>query len=92
MGRPDSMNTQTFRHMGFKEFKRDLELLMKRAAVAQKEKPMFSKNFFPNTSPPIETSDYGEEFDGEEGDYGFEGSFSNGGEGNGDGGQPGGAQ
>lgn len=51
-GRPDMMNNKSMRHIGFKEFQRDLKILKKKIKYAQKIKQKRSKNFFKDASNP----------------------------------------
>ena len=82
MGRPDSMNAQTMRHMGFKQFQQDLELLKKRLKFAQKIKKKIPSNFFKPTSRHGESNDPTDIGD----DGGDSGDGGDGGDGGGDGG------
>jgi len=83
MGRPNSMNAKTLRHMGFKEFKKDMDELIKKAKYAQKNKERDSKTFIQNKQSDLETNDF-DDLDAD--DYGFAGDFDMGDEGTDDGG------
>ncbi|HUU87768.1 MAG TPA: hypothetical protein VMX17_08455 [Candidatus Glassbacteria bacterium] len=76
MGRPDTMNSQTMRNVGFKEFQKDIESLKKKMKYAEKIKDKFPDNFFTGASQYGEMNDPG----GDDGDGG------DGGDGGGDGG------
>jgi len=60
MGRPDTMNSQTIKNIGFKEFQKDIESLKKKIKYAEKIKDKLPKNFFKGISQYGETGDPGE--------------------------------
>lgn len=70
MGRPDVMNSQTIRHIGFDQFQKDLNLLKKRVVFAKKIKEKTPKNFFKGSSQYGENSDPGDDGDGGDSDGG----------------------
>ena len=67
MGRPDTMNSQTMRHLGFLQFKKDIEKLKAAMKFAQKMKEKIPDNFFGLVSRHGETSDPGDSGDGGDG-------------------------
>lgn len=73
MGRPDTMNSQTFKHVGFNQFQKDIEKLKKKVVFARKIKEKIPANFFKFTSKVGETSDPGDSGDVSEGGDGSDG-------------------
>ena len=67
MGRPDTMNSQTMRHLGFSQFKKSIEKLKADMKFAQKIKNKIPDNFFGPASHRGETNDPGDSGDGGDG-------------------------
>jgi len=88
MGRPDTMNSQTVRTVGFHQFKDDIENLKQKYLYAIKIKHKYPTNFLTGDHAHYETNDPGDEAY-EEGDIGDYGSDSMGDDGDGDGGDGG---
>lgn len=72
IGRPDSMNSVTMRHVGFNQFLKDLEALKKKVEYAEKIKSKIPNNFFKDSSGRGETNDPG--------DFGDDGGVDGGGD------------
>ena len=70
MGRPDTMNSQTMRHIGFKQFLKDLDKIKKRIEFAKKIKDKTPSNFFKPVSAHGETNDPGGDTGSDGGDGG----------------------
>jgi len=79
MGRPDTMNNRTMRHVGFKEFQKDIESLKKKIKYAEKIKDKFPDNFFTGASQYGEMNDPGLDDSGDGGDGGDGGGDAGGG-------------
>jgi len=79
MGRPDTMNSQTTRRIGFKQFLKDLDKIKKRIEFAKKIKNKIPSNFFKSVSGYGETNDPGGDT-GDGGDDGGDGGADGGGE------------
>lgn len=60
MGRPDMMNNQTLKHIGFAQFLKDIEKLKKKIEFAQKIKEKTPSNFFKHSSRHGETGEPGD--------------------------------
>lgn len=69
-GRPDTMNSQTIRNVGYEDFESDIPAIKKRIAFAKKIKDKMPPNFFSGSSGHGETNDPGGEDSGDGGNGG----------------------